>query len=59
MGNKHSRRSDKTGAWDAKKGCKHYNDDTLITKQEWKTVPMTGEETKMVLRRMTTIAENL
>ena len=59
MGSKHSRFSDKKGGWKESFGCKHNTDDTKLVKISWKVVPMTGEETKMVLRRMTTITERL
>ena len=59
MGNFETWLSDKTAEWDSKFGWKHYTDDTLITKQEWKTVPMTAEESKLVFRRMSTITGNV
>lgn len=59
MGNKHSRRSDKAAEFQKKYGCDHYDDDTVIKGQRWKVVPMTSEESKMVLRRMRTICEDM
>uniref|UniRef100_A0A7S3NS79 Uncharacterized protein n=1 Tax=Euplotes crassus TaxID=5936 RepID=A0A7S3NS79_EUPCR len=58
MGNKHSRHSDKHAEFEKKYGCSHYDDNTIIKHQRWKTVPMTHEESKMVLRRMKTICES-
>ena len=57
MGIRHSRLSDKTGGWKKTNGCKHHSVDTKVIKMKWKQVPMTGEETKMVLRRMMTMAD--
>ena len=59
MGNRHKSRADFTAAWSDKYGCKHYTDETTVMKLKWKTVPITKEEAKMVLRRMMTIAEKV
>ncbi|CAI2379070.1 unnamed protein product [Moneuplotes crassus] len=58
MGTKLSRSSSIHDEFEEKFGCDHYSDDTIIKSQRWKTVPMSLEESDMVLKRMTTICEN-
>ena len=57
MGGHHSH-GHKTGQWSTDYGCNHFDEDTVITTLIWKTVPMTKEEKKVVLRRMTTITSS-
>ena len=58
MGGIHSVRrnhKEQSGNWSSKDGCDHIDENTTISTLQWKIVPMTKDEKKVVLRRIMTL----
>ena len=58
MGGIHSARRNhkgQSGNWSSKDGCDHIDENTTISTIQWKIVPMTKDEKKVVLRRIMTL----
>ena len=59
MGNSHHRQTKHANSWSPAHGCDHYDENTLIIQQKWKTVPISEEEHEILKDRILKIASNL
>mmetsp|Transcript_11579 Transcript_11579/g.13098 ORF Transcript_11579/g.13098 Transcript_11579/m.13098 type:complete len:91 (+) Transcript_11579:1-273(+) len=59
MGNSHHRLTKHAISWSSAHGCDHYNEDTIIIEQKWKTVPISEEEQKILHKRILKLASTV